>query len=243
MLPRSRPGGDGRQTRSTSLATVEREQPRAFGVRADDVVIGQVFAVGARLLDAYIRYRLTRMLGSGRRRPIARQGPDEPHEVGVVQRIDDELLVGRVHRQTLEDLLIVDELRAGSSDALNDEVELVECPLDAIVVDGNAQVLAAAGLAGLQTQHFAAGWDLEHCAGGTIGDSHDDRHRAAVPKEMLHRQRDETEGNGAAEDAAEFLEALDEDGLVQRTALGATDERDDRGRGYRNNVSAVVATF
>ena len=38
----------------------------------------------------------------------------------------------------------------------------------------------------------------------------------------------------------ELVEALDDDGLVQRPALGATDERDDGRRDDRNDFSAVL---
>ena len=46
----------------------------------------------------------------------------------------------------------------------------------------------------------------------------------------------------AAEDAAELFEALDGDRLVQRPALGATDERYDGRRDYRNDFSAVCGS-
>ena len=157
-----------------------------------------------------------------------------------MQGVDDETFVGRIHRQTLEDFLVVDELRAGTRDALDDEIELVGRTLHAVVVDRDAQVLAAAGLARLQAQHLTARRNLERCARGAIRDAHDDGDFAAVPKEMLHGQRHEAEGRMAAEDATEFVVSLDGDRLVQRPALGAPDERYDGGRDYRNDFSAVL---
>ena len=74
-----------------------------------------------------------------------------------------------------------------------DEIELVGRPLDAVVVDGHAQVLAATGLARLQTQHLSARGNIEHRARRAIRHANDDRGLAAVPEEMLHGQRDEAE--------------------------------------------------
>jgi hypothetical protein len=56
-----------------------------------------------------------------------------------------------------------------------------------------------------------------------------------MPEEMLQGQRDEAVRNMAAEDAAEFLESFDDDGLVQRPALCTTDERYDRRCDDRND--------
>ena len=179
----------------------------------------------------------------GRRRggPVARQGPDEAHELGVVQRVDDEALVGRIHGQAVEDLLVVDELRPGSRHALDHEIELVGSALDAVVVDRHAQVLAAARLARLEAQDLSAPrGNVERGASRAIGDTNDDGRLAAVPEEMLHGQRDEAERSVAAEDAAELLEAFHGHGLVQRPALRAPDERYDGGGNDRNDVCAVL---
>jgi hypothetical protein len=56
---------------------------------------------------------------------------------------------------------------------------------------------------------------------------------------MLHRQRHEAERGMAAEDAAEIFETFDDDGIVQRTPLGATYERYDGGRNDRYDISVV----
>ena len=100
--------------------------------------------------------------------------------------------VGSIDR-AVEHLLIVDELRAGPRNALDDEIELVGRPLDAVVVDRHAQVLAAAGLARLEPQHLAARGHLERRARRAIRHAHDDGGLTAVPEEMLHGQRHEAE--------------------------------------------------
>ena len=70
--------------------------------------------------------------------------------------IDHEPLVGWIHGQTFEQLLIVHELRTRSAETLNDEIEFVERSLHAIVVDRDAQIFAAARLARLQPQEIEA---------------------------------------------------------------------------------------
>src|SRR6185503_12457490 len=54
LAPRRRRHADEIDT----FESVEREQPGALGVRADDVVVREILAVGARLLHRYIRNRL-----------------------------------------------------------------------------------------------------------------------------------------------------------------------------------------
>ncbi len=103
-------------------------------------------------------------------------------------------------------------------------------------------MLAAAGLARLEAQDLSARrGHVERGASRAIGHTNDDGHLAAVPEEVLHGQRDEAERSVAAEDAAEVLEALHGDGLVQRPALRASDERYDGGRNDRNDFCAVLA--
>jgi hypothetical protein len=123
---------------------------------------------------------------------------------------------------------------------LDDEVELVERPLDSVVVDGDAQMLAAPGLTRLDTQHLPPGGNIERRTRRPIGHANDGGDLAAVPEEVLHGQRDEAERDMAAEDAAEFLESFDDDGLVQRPALGAADERYDRRQNDRNDFCTGV---
>jgi hypothetical protein len=92
------------------LAAVEGKQASALAIGADDVVIGELVAVRSCRARPKIRNGLAWM---GRARgcwPIARQWSHEPHQLRIVQRVDDEALVGRVHRQPFEQLLIVDEL-------------------------------------------------------------------------------------------------------------------------------------
>ena len=54
-----------------------------------------------------------------------RQRADEPHELGVLERVDDEALGLGIHRQVFEQLLIVDELGARPAEPLDHEVEAV----------------------------------------------------------------------------------------------------------------------
>src|SRR5688572_17936658 len=89
-------------------------------------------------------------------------------------------------------------------------------------------MLAAARLARLKAQHLSTGRNVERCACRSIRDANDDGELPAMPEEMLHGQRNEAVRDVAAEDADELLESFDEDGLVQRPALGASDERYDR---------------
>ncbi len=74
---------------------IEREQSRALAVRADDVVVRELLAVRARARQADVRNRLTRERRPRRLGSVARQRPDEAHELRIVQRVDDEPLVGR----------------------------------------------------------------------------------------------------------------------------------------------------
>ena len=60
---------------------------------------------------------------------------------------------------------------------------------------------------------------------------------------MLHGERDEAEGAVAAEHAAIVFEALERDRLVERSALGASDESDDGLRDERDDFVAFVGPF
>ena len=81
--------------------------------------------------------------------------------------------------------------------------------------------------------------ELEQAAGGTVRNTHDDGRFAAVQEEVLHGLRQKAERAVTAEHAAIRFEALDGDGLVEGSALGAADESDRGGRDYRNDFVTV----
>src|SRR5690606_8636966 len=77
--------------------------------------------------------------------PTARQRSAEPYELGIAQRVDDEQPIVRVDRDAGIKLLILDEARAGTRNALHDQVEAARIADHPVVVDGHAQILSAPG--------------------------------------------------------------------------------------------------
>ncbi len=218
---------------------VEREQTGAFVVRADDVVVAELLAVGAAEARLEIRNRIAGTPSPRRIRAARRQRARGPNELRCLQRVGNVVAVRRIERQSGIKLLIVDELRAEPAQTLHDEVEALEVALDAIVVDGYSKELAAARLLGLQTPALPPARDLEQRARRTIRDPNDDGFRAAVQEVMLHGLRHEAERAKAAEHSTKLVEARDRDRLVQRSPLRPADERRDGRSGDRNGFGAV----
>ena len=69
---------------------------------------------------------------------------------GCLQGVDDERFVCRVHRQTPEQLLVLDELRPRTNQALNDQIESIVFFVDAVLVHGSTDELVTAWIARLQ---------------------------------------------------------------------------------------------
>jgi hypothetical protein len=222
-------------------AAIEREQARALAVRADDVVVRELVAVGARTRDADVRNRLARERGPRGVGPVLRQRPDEANQLRVVQSVDDEALIGWVHRQRFEQLLVGHELGAQPIQPLHHEVEPRRHPLDTVVVDRHTEQLAPARLAGLEAQKLAAGRDVDGGAQRTIRDADDDGRLATVQEVVLYRERHEAQRGMPAEDAAVVFEAADGNGFVQRPSFRPANERDDSGCDERYDFLAVVA--
>ena len=128
----------------------------------------------------------------------------------------------------------------GRADALDDEIEFVGSALDAVVVDRHAQVLAAAGLARLQSQH-ARGRRESRCVARVARLATRTTTAVSPPCQKKCCTANDTKLKvlWPPKTRLNSSKALDDDGLVQRPALGATDERDDGRRDYRYDFSTV----
>src|SRR5690606_24236480 len=215
---------------------VEREQARAFLFRADDVVVGQLAAVRARDRHVYVAKRLPGMLRDGRVGPTRGKRADEPDEIRIAQHVDDETVIGRIERELGIELLILDELRSRPGDSLHDEIETLGRGFDAVIVDGDTQVLAAARPPSDEAQRSISGRHVDAARSRAVREPHDDRALAAVQKEVLHGVRDEAVRRMAAEDTAVVVEARDRHGPIDGAALRSSEERDD---GHRSRAAAV----
>jgi len=99
--------------------------------------------------------------------------------------------------------------------------------LDALVIDGDAQVLAAARPPCDEPQQTVAGRDVDRARRRAVREPHDDRVLAAVQEEMLNRVRNETERRVSPEYPAVLVEARNGHGPIDGAALRSADEGDD----------------
>ena len=179
------------------------------------------------------------MLGTCRIRPVIRKRSTELHELRRAQGIDDEPVIRFVHRQCAKQLLILDELRARSREALHDEIEAISARLDAVVIDRRAQHETTAGITSVQAQQLVLRWKIDTRPRRVVGDAYDRCYSTAMFEKLLDGNAQETELPVTAEYAPIGIEARDDDGLVERSSIGTADE----GRqalGFRGNETVSV---
>ena len=161
-------------------AAQRKQAGAAFG-RADQVVIGErrtVVTVGIRVdvTDRVTRARTECALGSHRRYRAAHS-----HQLGFLQRRDDEPGRARFDRQPAENFLVFDVLGAERAHALHDEVEAVLfVERDVVVIDGGAQHLARARTQRFEHQLRVAARQADGGRRAAVHDPHDDCFAAAV---------------------------------------------------------------
>ena len=166
-------------------------------------------------------------------RADGRQRPGNAGEPGFGQQHGGRARRVRIDRDAAVDLLVLDVLRARGAHALDHEVEAVLLVVaDAVVVDGRAQELARAGRERLEHQRLAARRESDRAAARAVRDAHHDRGPPAILEVLLERVRQRGGLPQAAEDALEFVEAVDAHGAIDGAAQATADERRDGRRRF-----------
>ena len=197
----------------------QRKQAGATLRRSDQVIVRQrraVVPVGVAVNVA------DRVSGTGPERPVRpgrRQLSRESHQRGLHQRTADAAGRTAADRDSSEDLLVLDELRAPRPNPLHDQVEAVLLVRgDVVVVHGRAQCLPRAGTQGLQHELLPAARQHDRGPGAAVCDPDDYRLAATAVEKLLDRIRQRTRLPEAAEHLLVLREALQPDGPVDRAA-------------------------
>jgi len=118
----------------------QREEPAAPRGRSDQVVVGERLAVVAVRIGVDVTDRVALARAVGPVWPLFRYDAPHANERGLLQRSDDVARAAGYHRQSAEDLLVLDVLGSGGPHALYHEVEsVVLVRADVVVVHGGAQ--------------------------------------------------------------------------------------------------------